>query len=121
MSVWLGAENDSDSKPLSLLRPAFQKMDLPKGTRTRFTFLDLHHNVNFNEKGKKTADETQLYDVTYIGDLQCAARRGLRARVDCSLRTVRGWFGGLGCQWTSGELWALSFGVRYSGVSAYGE
>lgn len=68
VSVWLRAENESE--PLVLLRPAFQKMELPKGTRTRFTFLDLHHNVNFNEKGKKTADETQLYDVTYIGDLQ---------------------------------------------------
>src|SRR5258708_29237852 len=68
VSVWLRAEDESE--PLVLLRPAFQKMDLPKGTRTRFTFLDLHHNVNFNEKGKKTADETQLYDVTYIGDLQ---------------------------------------------------
>jgi hypothetical protein len=68
VGVWLRAENESE--PLVLLRPAFQKMDLPKGARTRFTFLDLHHNVNFNEKGKKTSDETQLYDVTYIGDLQ---------------------------------------------------
>jgi hypothetical protein len=68
VSVWLRAEDESE--PLVLLRPAFQKMDLPKGTRTRFTFLDLRHNVNFNEKGKKTSDETQLYDVTYIGDLQ---------------------------------------------------
>lgn len=68
MSMWLRAQNDSE--PLALLRPVFQKMDLPKGTRARFTFLDLRHNVNFNEKGKKTADETQLYDVTYIGELQ---------------------------------------------------
>jgi hypothetical protein len=68
MSVGLRAQNDSE--PLSLLRPAFQKMDLPKGTRTRFTFLDLCHNVNFNERGKKTTDDTQLYDVTYIADLQ---------------------------------------------------
>jgi hypothetical protein len=58
------------SEPLSLLTSAFKKMDQPKETRTRFTFVDLCHNVNFNEKGKKTADETQLYDVTYIGDLQ---------------------------------------------------
>ena len=48
MSVGLRAQNDSE--PLSLLRPAFQKMDLPTGTRTRFTFLDLCHNVNFNER-----------------------------------------------------------------------
>jgi hypothetical protein len=68
MSVWLRAQ--SDSEPLALLRPALQKMELPKGTRMRFTFHDLRHNVNFNEKEKKTADETQLYDVTYIGDLQ---------------------------------------------------
>ncbi len=68
MSVWLSAQKDSD--PLTLLRPAFQKFEQPKGTRTRFTFHDLRHNVNFNEKGKKTADETQLYDVTYIGNLQ---------------------------------------------------
>ena len=68
MSARLQAQKDSE--PLALLRPAFQKFELPKGTRTRFTYLDLRHNVNFNEKGKKTADETQLYDVTYIGDLQ---------------------------------------------------
>jgi hypothetical protein len=58
------------SEPLSLLTAAFKKMDQLKETRTRFTFLDLHHNVNFNEKGKKTVDETELYDVIYIGDLQ---------------------------------------------------
>jgi hypothetical protein len=68
ISAWLRAQKDSE--PLALLRPAIQKFELPKGTRTRFTFHDLRHNVNFNEKGKKTADETQLYDVTYIGDLQ---------------------------------------------------
>lgn len=68
MSARLWAQKDSE--PLALLRPAFQKFELPKGTQTRFTYLDLRHNVNFNEKGKKTADETQLYDVTYIGDLQ---------------------------------------------------
>lgn len=60
----------SESEALELLRPACQKFELSKGTRTRFTFHDLRHNVNFNEKGKKTADETQLYDVTYIDDLQ---------------------------------------------------
>lgn len=60
----------SDSQAIALLRPAFEKMGLSKGTRTRFTFLDLYHNLNFNEKGKKTADATQLYDVTYIGELQ---------------------------------------------------
>src|ERR1700704_2215400 len=68
MSVGLRAQNDSE--PLSLLRPAFQKMDLPTGTRTRFTFLDLCHNVNFNERGRKSVDDTHLCDVTYIGDLQ---------------------------------------------------
>jgi negative regulator of sigma E activity len=68
MGVRLHAEDDPD--PLSLLRPAFQKMEQSRGTFTRFTFHDLRHNLNFNEKGKKTADETQLYDVTYIGDLQ---------------------------------------------------
>jgi hypothetical protein len=68
VSGWLWAENDPD--PLSLLRPAFQKMDQAKGAHTRFTFLDLDHNMNFNQKGKKNADETYLYDVTYVGDLQ---------------------------------------------------
>jgi hypothetical protein len=70
VSMSLGLRAQNDSEPLSLLRPALQKMDLPTGTRTRFTFLDLWHNENFNEKGKKSADETRLYDVTYIGDLQ---------------------------------------------------
>jgi hypothetical protein len=68
LSAWLRAENDPE--PLSLLRPAIKKMDTPQSTHTRFTFLDLNHNINFNEKGKKSADETHLYDVTYIGDLQ---------------------------------------------------
>ena len=68
VSAWLGAENDPE--PLSLLRAAFKKMDQAKGAHTRFTFLDLDHNMNFNEKGKKSADETYLYDVTFIGDLQ---------------------------------------------------
>jgi len=68
VSTWLRAENDPD--PLSLLRPAFEKIDQAKGAHTRFTFLDLNHNMNFNEKGKKSVDETHLYDVTYIGDLQ---------------------------------------------------
>jgi hypothetical protein len=68
VSAWLRAENDPD--PLSLLRPAFERIDQAKGAHTRFTFLDLDHNMNFNEKGKKSADETYLYDVTYIGDLQ---------------------------------------------------
>jgi hypothetical protein len=68
MSARLRAENDPE--PLSLLRPAFKKVDQAKEAHTRFTFLDLNHNMNFNEKGKKSADETHLYDVTYIGDLQ---------------------------------------------------
>jgi hypothetical protein len=68
VSAWLRAE--SDPEPVSLLRPAFEKIDQAKGAYTRFTFLDLNHNMNFNEKGKESADETHLYDVTYIGDLQ---------------------------------------------------
>ena len=67
-SVVLRAENDPE--PLSLLRPAVQKLDQAKETFTRFTFRDLNHTININEKGKKSADETHLYDVTYIGALQ---------------------------------------------------
>jgi hypothetical protein len=39
-------------------------------SQTRFTYLDLNHTMNFNEQGKRIADTTQLFDVTYIGDLQ---------------------------------------------------
>jgi len=55
VSAWLRAENDSD--PLSLLRPAFGKIDQAKGAHTRFTFLDLHHNMNFNEVLANRANE----------------------------------------------------------------
>jgi hypothetical protein len=68
--ISVSSRADDSFEPLALLRAPFAKMNQPKEMRTRFTFLDLRHNVNFNEKGKKTADETQRYDVTYIGDLQ---------------------------------------------------
>jgi hypothetical protein len=37
------------SEPLSLLTAGLKKMDHQQQSRTRFTFLDLRHNVNFNE------------------------------------------------------------------------
>jgi hypothetical protein len=52
------------------LRTALDKLSKAKESKTRFTYLDLNHTQNFNEKGKKTADFTQLFEVTYIADLQ---------------------------------------------------
>jgi hypothetical protein len=60
----------SDADPSAVLRVALDKLDAAKHSKTRFTYFDLNHTQNFNEKGKKTADYTQLFEITYIADLQ---------------------------------------------------
>lgn len=53
-----------------MLRLAVDKYEKAKDSKTRFTYLQLNHIQNFNEKGKKTTDYTQLFEVTYIADLE---------------------------------------------------
>ncbi len=62
-------QSDADAT-VKTLRAALDKFDQAKESKTRFTYLDLNHTLNFNDKGKKTADYTELFDVTYIADLQ---------------------------------------------------
>jgi hypothetical protein len=65
------AQTQSDVAPaVQGLRVALDKIGQAKQSKTRFTYLDLNHTQNFNEKGKKTADIKQLFEVTYIADLQ---------------------------------------------------
>jgi hypothetical protein len=52
------------------LRTALDKLSKAKESKTRFTYFDLNHLQNFNEKEKKYVEVTQLFEVTYIGDLQ---------------------------------------------------
>jgi negative regulator of sigma E activity len=66
----LDAEDDLDLS--ALLKPTFAKLGKASQSKTRFTYFDLNHLQNFNEKGKKFVDVTQLFEVTYIGDLQYA-------------------------------------------------
>jgi hypothetical protein len=54
----------------TVLRLAVDKYEKAKDSKTRFTYLRLNHIQNFNEKGKKTVDYTQLFEVTYIADLE---------------------------------------------------
>jgi hypothetical protein len=58
--------------PTALLRVAVQKLTEAKQSKTRFTYLDASRTVNFNEKGQPTADVNQVFEVTYIADLQYA-------------------------------------------------
>jgi hypothetical protein len=62
------AQNEAD--PTAVLRLAVDKFEKAKNSKTRFTYLELVHTQNFNEKGKKTVDYTQLFEVTYIADLE---------------------------------------------------
>ena len=64
------AEAQSESDPWTLLKPALAKLSHVAESKTRFTFFDLNHLQNFDEKGKKLVDMTQLFEVTYIGNLQ---------------------------------------------------
>lgn len=66
------AQSGSDVDPTSLLRAAIEKYGKANDLKTRFTYLELVHTQNYNERGKKTVDYTELFDVTYIGDLQFA-------------------------------------------------
>jgi hypothetical protein len=59
-----------DVDPAALLHRAVDKYEEAKDSKTRFTYLELVHTQNFNEKGKKTVDYTQLFEVTYIADLE---------------------------------------------------
>jgi hypothetical protein len=56
--------------PQDLLKPAFAKLSRVSPSKAKFTYFDLNHLQNFDEKGKKFVDTTQLFEVTYIGDLQ---------------------------------------------------
>jgi hypothetical protein len=69
VSARLYAQGDTTSTTAAL-RTALNKLGKANESKTRFTYLNLTHTLNFNEGGKKTADITQLFDVTYIGDLQ---------------------------------------------------
>jgi hypothetical protein len=64
----LVAEDDSDA--WVMLKPAFAKLFRAPQSKTRFTYYDLNHLQNFDEKGKKFVDTRELFEVTYIGDLQ---------------------------------------------------
>ncbi|MGD0446400.1 MAG: hypothetical protein ABSA39_20890 [Edaphobacter sp.] len=67
------AEGQTESHEINstaVLRPAVDKYEEAKDSKTRFTYLELVHTQNFNEKGKKTVDYTQLFEVTYIADLE---------------------------------------------------
>jgi hypothetical protein len=59
-----------DPAPWAMLKPAFAKLSRVSQSKARFTYFDLNHLQNFDEKGKKFVDTTQLFEVTYIGDLQ---------------------------------------------------
>jgi hypothetical protein len=68
-----GAERvhaQGDGNPWALLKPALAKLSHASESKTRFTFFDLNHLQNFDEKGKKFVDMSQLFEVTYIGNLQ---------------------------------------------------
>jgi hypothetical protein len=64
------AQSQPDVSATDLLRLAVDKFEAAKDSKTRFTYLQLNHIQNFNEKGKKTVEYTQLYEVTYIVDLE---------------------------------------------------
>jgi hypothetical protein len=63
-------EAQIEGDPWALLRPALATLSQAREAKTRFTFFDFTHLENFNEKGKKFVDMTQLFEVTYIGNLQ---------------------------------------------------
>jgi hypothetical protein len=63
-----GAQSDPD--PNALLRPALAKMAAAAHSKTRYTYFDLNHTMNFDEKGRTISDLSKLSEVTYIGNLQ---------------------------------------------------
>jgi hypothetical protein len=64
------SQPQSDGDPTAVLRLAVEKFEKGQESKTRFTYLQLNHTQNFNEKGKKTVDYTQLFEVTYLADLE---------------------------------------------------
>ena len=60
----------SDADPASLVRAAVDQYERAKASKTRFTYLELTHTENFNEKGKRTVNYTELFEVTYIADVE---------------------------------------------------
>ena len=52
------------------LREALEKLENTAESKVRFTYRELSHTQNFNEKGKRTVDLTQLFDVTYLSGLE---------------------------------------------------
>jgi hypothetical protein len=64
------AQSQNDVDPPAVVRLAVDKYEKAKDSKTRFTYLELSHIQNFSEKGKKTVDYTQLFEVTYIADLE---------------------------------------------------
>jgi hypothetical protein len=69
-SASLRPQAPSDADATALLQQAVEKYEQAKASKTRFTYLELIHTQNFNQKGKKTVDYTQLFEVTYIADLE---------------------------------------------------
>jgi hypothetical protein len=66
----LRPQAQSDVDPAALLQRAVDKYEQAKTSKTRFTYLELNHTKNFNEKGKQTIDYSELFEVTYIADLE---------------------------------------------------
>jgi hypothetical protein len=65
-----GAQSKDQVDANELLRRAVDKYETAKASKTRFTYLELIHTKNFNEKGKQTVNYSELFDVTYIADLE---------------------------------------------------
>jgi hypothetical protein len=66
----LRPQAQSDVDPTALLQRAVDKYEQAKTSKTRFTYLHLNHTKNFNEKGKLTIDYSELFEVTYIANLE---------------------------------------------------
>lgn len=69
-SASLRPQAPSAVDPPGLLQRAVDKYEQAKASKTRFTYQEFSHTQNFNQKGKKTVDYTQLFEVTYIADLE---------------------------------------------------
>ncbi len=65
-----GSRLRGQSEEIAGLRAALGKLEDTAESKARFTYRDLSHTQNFNEKGKRSVDLTQLFDVTYIGGLE---------------------------------------------------
>ena len=62
------AQRDADLT--ELLRIAVEKIEMAKKLKMRFTYLDRNHTQNFLENGKLLMNQKQLFEVTYIADLE---------------------------------------------------